>query len=58
MKVYNVNFIRDNGENLSYVYYIVVSVLDCTAALLRRAEDEDADDDDVLWNTCNSDDLI
>ena len=58
LEVYNVNFIRDNGENLSYVYYIVESIVGCKVDLLRRADGEDADDDDGLWKTCKRDDLI
>ena len=55
LEVYNVNYIRDNGENLSYVYYIVESIVGCTVDLLRREDGEDADDDDSLWKTCKRD---
>jgi hypothetical protein len=49
LEVTNVQFIQNNGSNLSYLYYVTELILGCPVKLSRQMDGQDAPDDDAGW---------
>jgi hypothetical protein len=58
LEVSNVNFVRQNGSQMRYVYDIVEGILGCDVILSRMPDGQDSDDDDVRWRKVSNDEGI